>query len=180
MPNAYVINQNKSTLSPRVDCGLPSKHSYTYQNPWNFRWKYTIFHKLIESQITVWNKLNQNKMRWLNIYDKFYLFMWFQIVWMCVIDMLNAPFLSPSPSSIWSSIATQKEGKKTKTELCMGECGSNAGYGVERESVCERESWMVIEKIDIRLPKTTVSIIILMVIDNGNAYQAQWSNAAFR
>lgn len=27
MPNAYVINQNKSTLYPRVDCGLPNKHS---------------------------------------------------------------------------------------------------------------------------------------------------------
>lgn len=44
MPNAYAINQNKSTLSPRVDCGLPDKHSYILyadtQSPWNFGWKY--------------------------------------------------------------------------------------------------------------------------------------------
>lgn len=52
------------------------------------------------SQITVRNKLNQNGMRSLNIYDRFYLFMWFEIVWMCVIDMLNA-------HTDWISTATQ-------------------------------------------------------------------------
>lgn len=101
MPNAYAINQNKSTLSPRVDCGLQTNIHIFYMRTLK---AHEILGENISQtksrRITVRNKLNQNKMRSLNIYDRFYLFMWFEIVWMCVIDMLNA-------HTDWISTATQ-------------------------------------------------------------------------
>lgn len=95
-----------------------------------------IFPKLIEPRTTVRNKLNQNKMRSLNIYDGFYLFMWFQIVWMCVIDMLNAlssiGFLLPRKKQ------EKRERKSTSTSARERERerdGENRHQAAENDSV---------------------------------------------
>lgn len=115
---AYVINQNKSTLSLRVDCGLSNTFIHIHSKPMKFGGEN--ISQNCSSRITVRNKFNQNKMRSLNIYDGFYLFMWFRIVWMCVIDVLNAVF-------DWNSIASQSKQEAKKRER-------------EREVCCESES----------------------------------------
>lgn len=108
MPSLIKVNQHY----PRVSIAV---YPTNIQNPWNFGWTY--FPKCWSSQTAVRNKLNQNKMRSLNIYDRFYLFMWFQIVWMCVIDMLNAFSLSLSRSHLPIGVLLPRNKKKKREKI---------------------------------------------------------------